>query len=222
MVKCPWCNWEGTAEEYMRHYDEKHSGNGRVLLKAEGRAVMYSPRKESDQVWKTVTDPDISYQIRATLNKCDLIKNFHERLSCKSKVLNDVTKVQDTINLDIMGDFSKTDPRCSEDPRWIPVHIVDDANAMILGISEAEFQPKVFWHPGSYVQEKFDSLEKKLFTLISNETGRGDYTFGSVNEGITRVLSEINLWFKPKTKEDAERIGKIREKLMEAAYLSRR
>ena len=99
------------------------------------------------------------------IKKCDLIKDFDERLACKSELLNDVTKVQDTVNLDIMGDFSKTNPRCSEDPRWIPVHIVDNANAIILGISKDEFQPKTFWRKGSYVQEKVDSMESKLFRL---------------------------------------------------------
>jgi len=108
---------------------------------------------------------NIEKETLAKIKKCDLIKDFEGRLSCKSKLLNDVTKVQDTVNLNIMGDFCKTNLRCSEDPRWLSVHIVDNANAIILGISNSEFNPDRFWHKGSYVDEKITSFIAKTFRL---------------------------------------------------------
>ena len=99
--------------------------------------------------------------------KCDVITDFDERLSCKSVLLREVTEVQDFVNLDIMGDFRRTDPACSKDPRWTPVHIVDNANAVILGISRAEFDPKTFWREGSYVYEKYPKLCSKLRMNLS-------------------------------------------------------
>lgn len=99
------------------------------------------------------------------IKKCDLIKVFDDRLSCKSKLLYDVTRVQDTVNLNVMGDFGKTNPRASQDPRWEIVHIIDTANAVILGISQAEYNPEIFWREGSYVHEKVESLEARLFGM---------------------------------------------------------
>lgn len=100
--------------------------------------------------------------IRKEIKKCDLIKNFDDRLVCKSRLLHKTTEFQDIVNLDIMSDFSRTDPKCSKDPRWIPVHIVDNANAVILGISKDKFNPKTFWREGSYVHDKYIKLCNRL------------------------------------------------------------
>jgi hypothetical protein len=102
---------------------------------------------------------------RVEVKRCDKIKDFDARLSCKAELLEKITRVQDTVNLNIMGDFSTSNPQCSKDPRWLPVHIVDNANAVILGISRARYDPKVFWREGSYVQEKVGSLDSKVFQL---------------------------------------------------------
>lgn len=102
---------------------------------------------------------------QAELTHCNTIKDFDKRLACKAELLEKVTRFQDTVNLNIMGDFSNTNPHCSQDPRWLPVHIVDNANAIILGISRAHYEPKIFWHEGSYVQEKVGSLDSKVFQL---------------------------------------------------------
>ena len=100
--------------------------------------------------------------VRERIRKCDMIEEFDERLSCKSELLHEITEMQDVVNLDVMADFRKTDPKCSEDSRWIPVHIIDNANAVILGISKAEYKPEVFWHRGSYVHDKFEKLCSRL------------------------------------------------------------
>ena len=100
--------------------------------------------------------------IRNEIKKCDLITDFDSRLACKSKLLHKITQFQDIVNLDIMADFRRTDPNCSRDRRWIPVHIVDNANAVILGISQHRFDPKAFWHEGSYVYEKYTNLCTRL------------------------------------------------------------
>ena len=91
---------------------------------------------------------------------CNKITDFNKRLSCKSKLLYQVTEIQDYANLDIMGDFRDSDPGCSQDNRWYPVHIVDNANAIILGVSKSKFDPKYFMREG-YVEEKTDALYDK-------------------------------------------------------------
>jgi len=99
-------------------------------------------------------------EIKEKTEKCNDIKDFDNRIRCKSKVLYEVTTVQDHVNLNIMSDFRNTDPRCSQDKRWIPVHMVDNANAVILGISRNKFRPKLFLREG-YVDEKINALENK-------------------------------------------------------------
>ena len=91
---------------------------------------------------------------------CNKITDFNKRISCKSKLLYQITEIQDYANLDIMGDFRDSDPSCSQDKRWYPVHMVDNANAIILGVSRNKFDPKYFLREG-YVKEKVDALNSK-------------------------------------------------------------
>lgn len=98
--------------------------------------------------------------LKKEINRCNRITDFNKRLSCKSKLLYQVTEIQDYANLNIMSDFRKSDPGCSQDERWIPVHMVDNANAIILGISRNKFDPKYFLREG-YVEEKVDALNNK-------------------------------------------------------------
>lgn len=98
--------------------------------------------------------------LQAEIKNCDKITDFDKRISCKSKLLYEVTEIQDIANLNIMSDFRRTDTNCSHDPRWIPVHMVDNANAVILGISRNRFKPELFLREG-YVKEKMDSLKQK-------------------------------------------------------------
>lgn len=33
-MRCPYCSWEGEPEDYIKHYDEKHSFVSSVLAKS--------------------------------------------------------------------------------------------------------------------------------------------------------------------------------------------
>ncbi|HUX79634.1 hypothetical protein D4R42_04125 [bacterium] len=70
------------------------------------------------------------------------------------KELHEITEKQDIINLKIRELIND-----SKDPRWLPIHIIDNANALILEIS---------LHEGgmgnwAYIDEKADGLWAKLF-----------------------------------------------------------
>lgn len=92
--------------------------------------------------------------LKRLIAECDEIKDKEERLRCKFRKLHEVTQEQDQINLNI-----RTDLNDDKDPRWIPIHMMDDANAIILEISQAD------GHIGDigYIQEKIEGLRKKLF-----------------------------------------------------------
>ena len=97
--------------------------------------------------------------------RCNEIKDKEERLTCKFKGLHEISKVQDRMNLDIMRDLGD-----ATDPRWLPIHIMDDANAIILEICLAEGNPKVT----GYINEKVRSLNQKWFRFLhesSNPNG---------------------------------------------------
>lgn len=99
---------------------------------------------------------------RNKINKCKQIDDKEKQIECIYKHLNDVTQAQDIINLtlrEIVND--------DEDPRWIPIHIVDNANAIILGISDHRGRPKPIVATGGYVEEKMNSLRDKWSMLRS-------------------------------------------------------
>ncbi|MCX6821619.1 MAG: hypothetical protein NTW30_02450 [Candidatus Aenigmarchaeota archaeon] len=96
---------------------------------------------------------------------CNDIEDFEKRITCKTEKLHVLTRVQDIMNLNIIGEFHKKFPSLDEERRWIPMHMVDNANAIILGITDARYRPDIFWHQGSYVKEKMDSLESKRWSL---------------------------------------------------------
>jgi len=78
------------------------------------------------------------------------------RLKLKFKELHAITAKQDHVNLRIRELIND-----DKDPRWLPVHIIDDANAIILSLSESEGYPTDV----SYISEKIEGLQKKLFQL---------------------------------------------------------
>ena len=106
--------------------------------------------------------------LQEEIKLCNKINDFDKRLVCKSKLLYQVTEIQDYANLDIMSDFRESDPSCSNDPRWVPVHLIDNANAIILGISRNKFDPKYFLREG-YVKEKIDSLNQNYNYRLKRE-----------------------------------------------------
>ncbi|MBE3122237.1 MAG: hypothetical protein IMZ58_08545 [Thermoplasmata archaeon] len=106
--------------------------------------------------------------IQNEINKCDKISDFDDRLKCKSALLHEITEVQDVTNINILKDMDASLPDATTDPRWIPAHMVDNANAVILGITDGRFRPDIFWHTGSYVKEKMDSIISKQWLLIKD------------------------------------------------------
>lgn len=72
------------------------------------------------------------------------------------KELHEITEKQDEINLQIRELIND-----SKDPRWLPVHIMDNANAIILEISRHE-GGMGNW---AYIDEKSDGLWAKLFQM---------------------------------------------------------
>lgn len=105
---------------------------------------------------KTQGEP-IEHKVATEFERCNEIKDKGERLNCKFKVLHELSKVQDRMNIDIMKDLNDT-----TDPRWLPIHIIDDANAIILEICLAKGNPKVT----GYINEKISSLSKKWFRFL--------------------------------------------------------
>lgn len=52
-----------------------------------------------------------------------------------------------------------------KDPRWIPTLMADNANAILLGISQAKGNPQQMVRTGGYVEEKMNSLTDKWYSL---------------------------------------------------------
>lgn len=98
--------------------------------------------------------------IKEEIKNCDEITDKDKRLACKFDLLYKVTEIQDHVNLDIIRDFRTTDPSCSKDERWYPVHMIDNANAIILGLSRNKGRPKSILREG-YVEEKVAALNNK-------------------------------------------------------------
>ena len=99
---------------------------------------------------------------RNKIEKCKKIDDKETQIKCMYETLFNITKAQDITNLTIREFINN-----SEDPRWIPIHIVDNANAIILGISERKGNPKSIIRHGGYVEEKVNSLEDKWNMLRS-------------------------------------------------------
>ena len=98
--------------------------------------------------------------IKNEIKSCDRIADKEKRLACKFSLLYKVTEMQDRVNLDIIGDFRRTDPNCSKDKRWYPIHMIDNANAIILGISRNKGRSGSILREG-YVEEKINALNSK-------------------------------------------------------------
>lgn len=103
------------------------------------------------------TEEELSARKRVT--ECKKYENKDEKVNCMYKVLHDITEAQDITNLTIRKEIDN-----SEDPRWFPIHIVDDANGVILGISRNKGIPKQILKEG-YVEDKVNGLNSK-FTML--------------------------------------------------------
>lgn len=97
---------------------------------------------------------------RNKINKCKDIDDKEKQIDCIYQTLHNITEAQDIVNLTLREIIDN-----DEDPRWMPIHIVDNANAIILGISDHKGMPKHIIASGGYVEEKMDSLRDKWTML---------------------------------------------------------
>jgi len=66
-----------------------------------------------------------------------------------------LTEKQDALNIQMLKALDD-----DTDPRWIPLHMIDNANAIILHISRLRGNPKAI--DKLYLKEKIDGLRSKL------------------------------------------------------------
>jgi len=78
------------------------------------------------------------------------------RVRLKFLELHAISAKQDQVNLQIRKLIND-----ENDPRWLPIHIIDDANAIILSLSES----RGYLSDILYISEKIEGLQKKLFEL---------------------------------------------------------
>jgi hypothetical protein len=107
------------------------------------------------------TDEMIS--ARNKIKNCEKMNDKEKQIKCVYETLHDITEAQDITNLTIRKMVDN-----SVDPRWIPIHITDNANAIILGISDVRGNPKFITRSGGYVEEKVNSLFSKWNALRWN------------------------------------------------------
>ncbi len=108
------------------------------------------------KIQEKVQEKEEIISARNKINECRKIVNKEKQIDCMYETLHNITRAQDITNLTIREIVND-----SEDPRWIPIHIVDDANAIILGISERKDNPKSIIRRGGYVEEKMNSIRDK-------------------------------------------------------------
>jgi hypothetical protein len=108
--------------------------------------------------------PELMKEIEGQLQICDQKKTKEEIIHCKFDLLYDVTHVQDIVNIGLMKTLNDSD-----DNRWIPVHMMDNANAIMLGISRNKGRPLPILRE-LYVAEKVDALNDK-WNLIKMKSG---------------------------------------------------
>ena len=100
--------------------------------------------------------------------KCKAIEGKEEKMSCLLNLLHDITELQDVVNITT---FRTLDD--DTDPRWYPLHIIDNANAVILGISRNKGYPELIVREG-YVDDKVSSLKSRWDWVKRKEGGKND------------------------------------------------
>ena len=92
-------------------------------------------------------------------SKCEKIKDKEKRIKCRWEQLEDVAKEQDRINLRIRKDVMD-----ETDPRWLPIHIADDANAVILAVSRNKGRPRSIMNE-QYANDKVRNCQYKYWEM---------------------------------------------------------
>jgi len=110
---------------------------------------------------------------RPEMEKCDIVEDFDKRVACKSEVLHGISESQDLVNLGIRGEFFRNDPNASQDIRFHVANLLDNANAVFLGVSEARYDPEQFLEVG-YVEPKADKFCSRWRRILFNSYERED------------------------------------------------
>jgi len=69
-------------------------------------------------------------EIEEAIKLCDSKSNKETIIACKFNLLHKITEKQDIVNLDLIKTLDD-----DTDERWVPLHMVNNANAIILGVS---------------------------------------------------------------------------------------
>jgi hypothetical protein len=116
-------------------------------------------RVDKPHVWWNVElekdERDIITLVKEERDKCKALPNKEDQIECIFDLLFKVTTAQDHTNLTIRSILDD-----DEDPRWIPIHIIDDANGVILGISRNRGKPELVVSEG-YTGEKMRHIIDK-------------------------------------------------------------
>lgn len=99
---------------------------------------------------------------RNKIKNCKKTDDKEKQIKCMYETLHDITKAQDIVNLTIYETINDL-----HDPRWIPTLIADNANAIILEISQLKGHPQSIIRTGGYIEEKVDSLMNRWHSLKS-------------------------------------------------------
>jgi hypothetical protein len=124
----------------------------------EGDDTMTNMSKDKDKGKET----DEIISAKNKIKKCEIINDKEKKINCLYETFHDITEAQDIVNLTIYKTINN-----SEDPRWIPTLIADNANAIILEISRFKGHPQSIVRPCGYVEEKIDSLMNRWHSLRS-------------------------------------------------------
>jgi len=107
---------------------------------------------------------DIKDIFSREIKKCDIIEDKDARIQCKINLLRDITKIQDYVNLNTIRDLDNSD-----DDRWIPLHMIDNLNAIILGILEHNARSEPISHD-RYIKSKRSAFED-MYIMLTRDYG---------------------------------------------------
>ena len=110
---------------------------------------------------------DMLGDARQGIEACNALKDKEEQIKCKFALLYAVSEAQDTVNLNIRSTIDD-----DTDPRWLPVLMLDNANAVFLGTSRMKGNPKRMTSRASYVRDKMEGMIDKWERIKEMEMER--------------------------------------------------
>lgn len=126
--------------------------HGSVNINNDGLVHENSIYIQSD---KDIVPVDYIAAAKQERDRCKALPGKEDQIECIFELLHKITTAQDHTNLTIRSILDD-----DEDPRWIPIHIIDDANGVILGISRNRGKPELVVSEG-YTGEKMSHIIDK-------------------------------------------------------------